>query len=74
MSKLQDDRIGSGCHLGGTDKSDAHGGRDRLNKRRSELANLQAPQLFEPTKKEKKASDKRIADLKKEIDIPWEIR
>ena len=39
----------------------------RLNKRRSELANLQAPQLFEPTKKEKKASDKRIADLKKEI-------
>ena len=39
----------------------------RLNKRRSELANLQAPQLFEQTKKEKKASDKRIADLKKEI-------
>ncbi|MEO5097851.1 Eco57I restriction-modification methylase domain-containing protein, partial [Bacteroides thetaiotaomicron] len=39
----------------------------RLNKRRSELANLQAPQLFEPTKKEKKTSDKRIADLKKEI-------
>ena len=39
----------------------------RLNKRRSELATLQAPQLFEPTKKEKKALDKRIADLKKEV-------
>ena len=39
----------------------------RLNKRRSELATLQAPQLFEPTKKEKKALDKHIADLKKEV-------
>ena len=39
----------------------------RLNKRRSELVTLQAPQLFEPTKKEKKVLDKRIADLKKEI-------
>ena len=27
MSKLKDDRISSGCHLGGTDKGDAHGGR-----------------------------------------------
>lgn len=26
----------------------------RLNKRRSELANLQAPQLFEPTKRKRK--------------------
>mgnify|MGYP002740860134 CR=1 FL=1 len=39
----------------------------KLNKRRSELATLQAPQLFEPTKKEKKILERRIVDLKKEI-------
>lgn len=27
MRKLKDDGIGSGCHLGGTDKGDAHGSR-----------------------------------------------
>jgi len=40
----------------------------KLNRRRLELTSLQTPQLFELTKKEKKAKDKRIAELNSEIE------
>ena len=39
----------------------------RLNRRKSELINLLAPQLFEMSKKEQKGYRKRVDDVKKEI-------